>query len=148
MTLQRSESGQALVEFAVYLPIFLLIVMGITDLGLNMAQTIMVQEAATEGANYGSAPGNQLDDSGMVGWTQQAAAGVTLSATPVAATFFTCSPGGTHVSSSSTCPNGGGPMEYVQVTTTSTFSPFFGIRGILPRTITGSAIYRVAWKTQ
>jgi Flp pilus assembly protein TadG len=148
MSFKRSEAGQALVEFAVYLPVLLLILVGISDLGIEMIQVMMVQEAATEGANFGSAPGNQLNDSGMAAWAQQAAAGVNLSSTPVASTFYTCTPGGAQVTSSTTCPGGGGPMEYVQLTTKSTFAPIFGLKGLVSTTVTGSAIYRVAWKTQ
>jgi len=46
--------GQSLVEFAVILPIFLLLVMGIVDFGWGLKSWISVTNAAREAARYGA----------------------------------------------------------------------------------------------
>lgn len=55
----RNERGAALVEFAVVAPLLLLLVFGIVDLGRALYTHVTIQEAAQEGALYGSfSPGN------------------------------------------------------------------------------------------
>ena len=55
----RRRTGQSLVEFAVVLPIFLLILAGIIDFGLGLYSQMTVINAAREGARLGVVdPGN------------------------------------------------------------------------------------------
>jgi Flp pilus assembly protein TadG len=51
---RRRQRGQALMEFALVLPIFLLIIFGIIDIGRYVYVTNAFNEAAREGARYGS----------------------------------------------------------------------------------------------
>ncbi len=51
---RRRSRGQALLEFALVLPIFLLIVFGIIDIGRYVYLTNAFNEGAREGARYGS----------------------------------------------------------------------------------------------
>jgi Flp pilus assembly protein TadG len=48
----KRERGQNLVEFALVLPIFLVIVFGIIDFGMGLKSWIQVTNAAREGARY------------------------------------------------------------------------------------------------
>ncbi len=48
----RRSRGQALVEFAVVLPVFLLILAGVIDFGLGLYSQMTVINAAREGARY------------------------------------------------------------------------------------------------
>jgi len=142
----RSESGQALAEFALFMPLFLVLVIGVVDTTFFLVAVMATQEAAVEGANYGSAPGNQNDDSGMQTWAQYAGSyGVTLSGTPTATTFYTCTPGGAHVAASSSC-SGFGPMEYVSVTASTNMAPVLINWMFSNKTFTATATYRVEWK--
>ena len=50
----RRERGQALVEFALVVPIFLILVMGIVDFGLGFKTSIAVTNATREGARLGA----------------------------------------------------------------------------------------------
>jgi Flp pilus assembly protein TadG len=143
----KAEGGQALLEFALFSSLFVMILVGVTDLSFYLIAAMAVQEAATEGAAYGASPGNQNDNFGMALWANQAAFGVALAATPVSQTFYTCSPGGPQVSSSTLCTNNAAPMEYVKVTATANVSPFFKAAFLNGGTISNTAIYRVAWKT-
>ncbi len=151
MNLRRfrdAEEGQALLEFALFASLFVIILVGVTDLSFYLIAAMSVQEAATEGAAYGASPGNQNDNSGMVTWASQAAVGVALSSAPVSQTFFTCTPGGTQVPSTTVCAGSGAPMEYVKVTATANVSPLFKASFLSGQPISCTATYRVAWKTQ
>jgi len=55
MTLQslKNQKGQALVEFAIVIPILLLIVMGILQFGLMLNSYLAIENAAREGARAG-----------------------------------------------------------------------------------------------
>lgn len=49
----KNEKGQALVEFAIVLPIFLLIVMGIVQFGMVLNSYITIENVSREGARAG-----------------------------------------------------------------------------------------------
>lgn len=49
----RSERGQSLVEFAMVLPLFLVLIFAIVDFGIGFQQHITLTNAAREGARYG-----------------------------------------------------------------------------------------------
>lgn len=53
----RKSRGQGMVEFALALPIFLLLVLGVIEFGRLLAVVSSVTTAAREGARYGSAAG-------------------------------------------------------------------------------------------
>lgn len=58
----RREDGAALVEFAIVAPLLVILVFGVVDLGRALYTHVTIQEAAQEGALYGSfAPGNHAD---------------------------------------------------------------------------------------
>lgn len=48
----RGERGQSLVEFAIILPVFLLLLLGTVDLGLGFKTYIALTNAAREGARW------------------------------------------------------------------------------------------------
>jgi Flp pilus assembly protein TadG len=50
----RKDRGQSLVEFALALPIFLILVMGIIDFSWGLKSWISITNAAREGARYGA----------------------------------------------------------------------------------------------
>ncbi len=65
--------GQALVEFALVIPIFLLLVAGMIDFGLGLNASITVSNAAREGARLGvvtKLTANELDFIGPTGTIQ------------------------------------------------------------------------------
>ena len=53
----RSERGQSLLEFALVLPVFLVLVFGIIDFGLGLKAWISITNAAREGARVGAVRG-------------------------------------------------------------------------------------------
>ena len=71
----RSERGQSLVEFALVLPIFLVLVLGIIDFGLGLKSWITITNAAREGARYAAVTcGEVSDDTDVIAKTEDAAA--------------------------------------------------------------------------
>ncbi len=52
--MERDEHGQSMVEFALILPVLILLVAGIFDLGRAFYATITITNAAREGARYGT----------------------------------------------------------------------------------------------
>lgn len=54
----RGQRGQALVEFALVIPLFLILVLGIVDFGLGLRAWISITNSAREGARVGAVRGN------------------------------------------------------------------------------------------
>jgi hypothetical protein len=59
---QRHGRGQALVEFALVIPLFLLIIFGLVDLGRAVFVNNSLAEAARDGARYGSVQARAFND--------------------------------------------------------------------------------------
>ena len=51
---RRRTAGQSLVEFALIVPVFMLIAFGIFDFGLAFDSSLTISNAAREGARYGA----------------------------------------------------------------------------------------------
>ncbi len=51
---EKGEKGQALVEFALLVPIFLILMFAIVDFGMGFHSWITVTNSAREGARYGA----------------------------------------------------------------------------------------------
>jgi len=145
VTLLRERDGSALVEFAVFLSTLVMIFASIVDYSQAIRQEMEVTEAAAAGANYAAIPGNQTNLTAIQNVAIAAAPDVSgISA--VATNVYTCTPGGTAVTSTTTCPGYGTPIEYVQVKTSATFHPV--LKYVVPASMTtlkGIALYRVQW---
>jgi len=66
--------GQSLVEFAILLPVFLIIVLGIFDLGRVIYDYSALHNAAREGARYGAV--NHCDNNGIIAAARHYAVGL------------------------------------------------------------------------
>jgi Flp pilus assembly protein TadG len=146
MRLMRSESGQSLVEFAVFFPLLLFTVSGIVDISGYIQAAMQVQAAAAVGAEYGTYPGNQSNTGGMETWATYASNNSQANVsnfTVTASDEYSCTAGGALQTSVPTCPSNA-PYEYVRVTTSGTYSALIGfvkIPGSL--TLHGFAQYEV-----
>jgi hypothetical protein len=110
--------GQELVEFAIVLPLLLLIVFGVLDLGRLFHALITITNAAREGARYAMIFPDDLTGIDSVTRREAQNSGITLG------------PGASSVSV--TYPQGLGEHLPVRVTVTYRFQLF--IAGILPST--------------
>lgn len=57
----RNQKGQSLVEFAIILPIILLLLMGIVEFGMMLNSYLTIQNVAREGARLGIVGGSDLE---------------------------------------------------------------------------------------
>ena len=138
----RSTAGQALVELALTLPILVLLMVGIADIGFYAYVAIQVSNAAHAGVQYGAQNHATASDTpGMQAAAIEDAANLTgMTATP--SHFCSCSDG-----TSSNCTAGSCTtrmIEFVQVKTTATMHPLIPYPGFPSTlTLTGEAIMRV-----
>jgi Flp pilus assembly protein TadG len=61
ITSHESQSGQELVEFAIVLPLLLLVAFGVLDLGRIFHSAITITNAAREGARFGMTHTDDVD---------------------------------------------------------------------------------------
>jgi len=61
VVMEMKKKGQSLVEFAIILPILVLIIFGIIEFGLLMNSYIVIQAASREGARIGIVGGTDED---------------------------------------------------------------------------------------
>jgi len=94
----RDEKGQGLVELALVLPLLLLILLGIADLGRAFYYTVMITGAAREAAAY--AAGNPSADAAAIAQHACNASGLTA--------FGSACPASFAVTCIAACPTNGG----------------------------------------
>lgn len=92
---RRGERGAAAVEFALILPIFLMLLFGIIDFGYMINRSSMINNAARDGVRVASVNGTKAQ--------VEAAAEATLNGVPDATLAITCR------------KNSGSPCTYGQV---------------------------------
>lgn len=121
--LAGERRGNVLIEFTLALPILMLMMVGMLDLGRFSLQKSAILQAAREAAQYGMlAP----DDTANIIATAENATGLTA-ITATSSTFCECSSApGTAVSCAATCTSPAVLKKYVTVTTSSSFSSVWG----------------------
>lgn len=142
--LLRTEGGQALLELALVVPIFFILLIGATEFARLAYAFIEVASAARAGIQYGAQ--NHTTASDMNGMMQAASNdGSNITNLRATATNFCICSDGTAV----TCANAPTTctariIEYVQVATSAVVDPLFHCPG-LPKTFTlrGQATMRV-----
>jgi len=143
---KRKQSGQALLELAFMLPIMLLFLLGVIEIGRYAYISILIANAAQAGAFYGAQGNGSLstDTTGIAHAAQYDFAGVTSGSAstngqPVSLLNVTssvscgCDSSGTITTyacnTSPTCASGTW-VKIVSVTCTGTFSGLFSYPGI------------------
>jgi len=124
----RAESGQALAEFALILPMFLLILLGTVDLGQLIYVVIEAASSARAAAEYGSQSAvTAADTAGMLQAAQQDAPDLTnLTVTSSTITCACWTAPGTSVScSTATTTCTGNILLTLQVFTQAKYTPIF-----------------------
>jgi Flp pilus assembly protein TadG len=166
-----SQSGQALVELAIILPMLLILALGVIEIGRYAYIAILVGNAARAGAAYGAQSNQQSNDpTGIQNAALYDFAGSTSSTSPAvpatnglmystltvtSTTSCGCDSAGTVITSPcnvaagnadpGTCPVGTRWIVFVSVTANGIFSSIFNYPGIpSPITISRTAIVPVA----
>lgn len=136
----RAQAGSALIEFVAALPLLMLLLLGVVEIGRYAYFAIQVGNAARAGVQYGAQNGvTAMDTSGMTS-AAKADGNNSISTLSVSPTnYCQCWDGttGTAVACSGTCPNGSHLVEYVQVTVSGSVDPLFHYP-MLPSTLTVS----------
>lgn len=141
-----NDHGQALVELALTLPLFILLIVGAAEFGRLAYDAIEVANAARAGAAYGAQSAIQASDiPGIQTAVIQDAPNVT-GVTAISTTSCVCSTGGTLTCTNAlaACPSPARVIEYLTVNSSAKVGPLFNYPG-LPHTFTlsGQAIMRV-----
>jgi Flp pilus assembly protein TadG len=141
------ETGQGLIELALTLPIFLLLLVGAAEFARFAWASIEVANAAQAGVQYGAQSNiTASDDAGIQTAALNDGTNLTgMTATPThwcacssaASTAITCSTALSNCAATI--------IEYVQVNTTATVRPLYRWAGLLPTSFTanGSAVMEV-----
>jgi Flp pilus assembly protein TadG len=142
------DAGTSLVEFALLLPILLILLLGIIEIGRYAEMSILVTNAARAGVQYGAQNlANAADLQGIqTAASNDAPAAVQQSQV---STSYMCLCTGTGGNPGGTCPAAcvppGQEIVYLTVTTAGTYTSLFRYPGIpSPVTLTGTAQMRVA----
>jgi Flp pilus assembly protein TadG len=143
------ESGQALVETALTMPILLFMLVGAFELGQVAYVSIEVANSAKAAVQYGAQnPGTSAQTAIMQTLAVNEAAdyGISLN-TPIGVTSScSCVSGGSATANPScgACPSGNYPVHTLTVTTSAPYTPVFHIPGIGPSfTVRGRAVQEV-----
>jgi Flp pilus assembly protein TadG len=122
----RSDSGQSIVEAALFMPPLLLVLMATIDLGRLSQFDAKLAGSARAGAQYGAQNLVTADD--LAGMEAAALNDVPdmVGVTPNASSYCTCADGTSTACSGSACPSNY-RLLYVEVTTTATFRPLFNL---------------------
>jgi Flp pilus assembly protein TadG len=140
----RTETGQSLVEFAILTPVVLLLLVGAIEIGRLAYLSILVNNAAHAGVQYGAQNlATAADNTGM----QTAALndGQNIAGLTAAASHYcTCANGSSSSCLATDCA-GSHRLVYVQVNTTGVFRSMIGYPGLpASYTVNGQAVLRVA----
>lgn len=158
MNFDRSQRGMALVEFAIVVPVLIMVLIGLIEYGRYTYFTIEIANAAHAGAVYGSQ--SSVTGDNFTSMKNAAIADgqntiVPLTVSNVTAQYVcACWNGTTQTPSPATAANCGTncttagyrPVTYAQVTVTGTMSPLFNYRNAgIPAswTVTRTATIRI-----
>jgi Flp pilus assembly protein TadG len=126
----RSDTGQALVEMTLILPLLVLILLGTIDFGRVFYYAINLAQAANAGVQYGAQSMEKSTDSAGMEQAARAAAQDlgTITVSPAPSRYFAC-PDNTKTTEDASC-SGQPPRVYVEVTVQKTFNTIVDYPGI------------------
>ncbi len=134
--IESTQSGQTVVELALLLPLLLLLVVGVTEIGRYAYYDILVANAARAGAAYGAQGLAQSADMNGIKLAARADGLNTMTITPLQQCGCTAA-GLTGCPSVAVCPI---PLVYIQVTAEEQFNSLFSYPGIPANLILTSTV--------
>jgi len=139
----QGEHGGALIETALAMPIFLVLLLGAAEFGMASYAAVEVENAAAAGVQYGTqSPAYDADTTGIQTAATNDAPNITLGTTTVSHTCI-CSNGSASTCLSTDCSTS--HMETIlKVQTQTTFTPGMKVPGFPSSfTIYGQAVQKV-----
>jgi Flp pilus assembly protein TadG len=142
LRLLREKRAAAAVEFALVLPVLVLLAVGMVDYGALTFESMEVYASAHAGSDYAI----------KNGWNATAIQSAVAAATPLAVAADPapvnsqyCVSGGVLISPPGpTCPTGSSPGTYVIVHASTTFTPVVAWSAfVLPSTLTAQSVVRI-----
>ena len=141
-----ADAGQGLAEIALMIPMLLILVLGIIELGRLAYFSIEVANAASAGARYGAQSlVTAFDLAGMRTAAISDAQDLTALTVPTATYYCSCASGAGSSCAPTDCPAPDHRLVYVQVNTRGTLNTLFNYPGIgASFTVNRQAVLRVA----
>lgn len=141
---RRAEAGTAAIEFGLAVPLLLMILMGVVELGYAMYESMQVYNAVEAGALY--AAKNGYDADGISAAVANATGTPGITATPAPVSFCGCpdASGIVETACNATCNDGKPPGQYVRISAAlahQTILPYPGLP--LPTTLTAQSVVRL-----
>lgn len=139
-----ANAGSAAIEFGLILPVLLILLAGLVEIGFAVREAMQVQDAAEAGAAYAIKYGwNSVAISAAV-VNATGATGITASPAPVQFCGCPAAGGVTTVLCTATCTGGVAPGTYVRVSASITHSAILDNLSLpIPTTLTGHATVRL-----
>jgi len=138
----RDRGGAAAVEFALLMPVLMVLLLGLADVATLASRTLQVEAAARTGANYARHNGWQA-----TAITRAASDGLeTLTGVRAVPRLLAgCLQRDASVAAGQKrCAGGGAPGIYVEVTVTAASAPMLlRSRALLPDSVSGQALVRI-----
>jgi Flp pilus assembly protein TadG len=142
--LRAPPRGAAIVEFALIVPLLILLMVGLFDLGFAAYQSMQVHAAAEAGAQY--AVRHTWDPTAIATAVTRATGSAGITATPAPSQVCGCPDGGifTPEPSCNTCPSGSPAGVYASVSAQLSYSPVLPYPGLPnPLVLAGQAYRRL-----
>ena len=139
---RHGEAGTAAVEFGLFMPLFVLLLVGLTEIGFAMFGSMQVYSAVEAGALY--ATRNGWSPSGIANAVVNSTNVSGVAATPAPSQFCGC-PGLAGIAAATcgtTCTGGGAVGQYIRINATLTRTTILTSSFGLPATLTAQSIIR------
>ncbi len=139
----KNQKGTAAIEFALFVPVLVIFLTEVAELGFGLYQASCVYDAVEAGMLYASK--NSFDAKGIASAITNATSLAGIQASPFPSQFCGCpsAKGISTIACASTCADGTTPSQYIQVNallTRKSITPFPGLG--LPSTLTAKALVR------
>jgi hypothetical protein len=141
-TIRRDERATAAIEFGLFGPLLIILLVGVFEIGFAMYGAMTVTNSTVAGLIYASK--NGWDQAGISNAVESSSASK-IQASPAPTQFCGCpsSSGVNTVSCNATCSSGDPPGEYIRIEATLDRTTLFSNTGLtLPDKLTAQAILR------
>jgi Flp pilus assembly protein TadG len=141
---EEGVSGAAAVEFAIIVPVLLVLLVFTIDLSIGFYRKMQVQNAAQAGAQYAAVHGFDATSVSIAILSATSFSGI--AASPAPSQFCGCptSTGVTTTTCGSSCASGSAPGTYVRASTVGSYNTVFSYPGIpKPFNFIGQATVRL-----